>query len=370
VPNRVIRHLPHGELPDLLGGIGSWRPDGLLVTTEATRADGSEADGIQSDVVQSQHRHEIDRRQVAAFLRDTGWSGVAAIARIGHGEWSQAFSYRVEPGGREYVVRFSTRDEDFRKDQLATAFAAPNLPIPKVLALGKAFDGYYAIGERATGTHLDALNGEELVQALPSLFSALESMRQADVSTSAGYGVWDAKGDAPQPTWRDALLAIGSDAGSPRIAGWRRRLEQSPTGSAPFETASRKLFELVDKVPDARHLVHADLLNYNVLVEGNRISAVLDWGSAMYGDWVFDIAWFAFWQPWYPAWASIDFQREARLHSERVGLDLPDFAIRMRCCEIAIGLDNQAYCAFKGESRWPQLEAVARRTLMLSQWPS
>jgi hypothetical protein len=39
-----------------------------------------EANAIQSGVVQSEHRHQIDRRQVAAFLRETGWSGVAAIA--------------------------------------------------------------------------------------------------------------------------------------------------------------------------------------------------------------------------------------------------------------------------------------------------
>jgi hypothetical protein len=39
----------------------------------------------------------------------------------------------------------------------------------------------------------------------------------------------------------------------------------------------------------------------------------------------------------------------------------------MRCRETVIGLDNQAYCAFKSESHWTQLEAVARRTLVLSE---
>jgi hypothetical protein len=40
----------------------------------------------------------------------------------------------------------------------------------------------------------------------------------------------------------------------------------------------------------------------------------------------------------------------------------------VRCYEVAIGLDNQAYCAFKGGAeRWAQLEAVATRTLTLSQ---
>jgi hypothetical protein len=39
----------------------------------------------------------------------------------------------------------------------------------------------------------------------------------------------------------------------------------------------------------------------------------------------------------------------------------------MRCCEIAISLDNQAYCAFKGESFGRNWKSVARRTLVLSE---
>jgi hypothetical protein len=39
----------------------------------------------------------------------------------------------------------------------------------------------------------------------------------------------------------------------------------------------------------------------------------------------------------------------------------------MRCRETVIGLDNQAYCAFKGESRWTQLEAVPAEPLVLSE---
>ena len=48
-----------------------------------------------------------------------------------------------------------------------------------------------------------------------------------------------------------------------------------------------------------RHLIHSDLLNYNVLVADGRISAVIDWGCAMYGDFLYDLAWFEFWAPWY-----------------------------------------------------------------------
>jgi hygromycin-B 4-O-kinase len=313
------------------------------------------------------NRHQLTVAAVAAFLRDRRWRGASAISPIVHGEWSRAFSFAVDGHAAEYVVRFSTLDEDFRKDQLAARFAGPRLPIPRMLELGKAFDGFYSISERARGAFIDALDAKQMRRALTSLFATIDGIRQTDISSTRGFGLWDASGQAPHPTWRDALLAIGTDTSGSRIAGWRPRLEQSPTGAAPFDTAFKRLAALVDDLPNPRHLVHADLLNYNVLVDDDRVSAVLDWGAAMYGDWLFDIAWLVFWQPWYPAWAEIDFAHEATAHFAALGVPIPDFELRLRCCEIAIGLDNQAYCAYRGEIRWPQLEAVAWRTLALSE---
>ncbi len=339
---------------------------------------------------------------VAAFLRDRGWPTATRIKRIAHGEWSRAFSFAaggdplpaagqgpvptagqrgpvaygragrhssaLRHGPNEYVVRFSPLEEDFRKDQLAAAFAEPRLPIPRLVDLGDAFDGYYTIAERAWGTYLDSLDTDGMRRALPSLLQAIDAMREADVSGTAGYGVWDATGRAPAASWAEALLLVGEDASGSRLDGWRDALARSPTGLEPFETGVQRLRERVGALPHMRrHLIHADLLNYNVLVQGADVSAVLDWGSAMYGDWVFDIAWFSFWQAWYPAWTGIDFEAEAQRHFGSLGLNVPAFSARMRCCELVIGLGNQAYCAFRGEARWAQLAAVAHRTLTLSQ---
>ncbi len=110
-----------------------------------------------------------------------------------------------------------------------------------------------------------------------------------------------------------------------------------------------------------RHLIHSDLLNYNVLVADGRISAVIDWGCAMYGDFLYDLAWFEFWAPWYAAWRGIDFRREAARHYASIGLDVPRFEERLTGCQIHIGLAAQAYNAFK--ERWDALEETARRTL-------
>jgi hygromycin-B 4-O-kinase len=284
---------------------------------------------------------------------------VSSVEAVGHGEWSRAFAWG------DYVVRFSAFDEDFRKDQLAARHATDVLPIPAILELGEAFGGFYAISRRATGRFLDELDDASLRQVLPALFGALDAARLVDLSATRGYGGWRGDGNAPHSSWRAALLDVGNDRPESRCAGWRRRLASAEIGLGPFEEAYGALSSLVSGVPEARHLVHSDLLNFNVLVDGRRVSAVLDWGSSMYGDFLLDVAWLTFWQPWYPAWAEIDLRAEALRHYAQIGLEVPNFNARLRCYEVWIGLDNQAYSAFK--SRWGQLEEVAERTLAIAR---
>src|SRR5581483_8271453 len=128
-----------------------------------------------------------------------------------------------------------------------------------------------------------------------------------------------------------------------------------------FVQALAHLRALLPFCPEHRHLIHSDLLHYNVLVEGTRITAVLDWGSSLYGDYLYDIAWLCFWQPWFPAWAAIDFRHEALRHYAAIRLDVPHFDERLRCYQFHIGLSAQAYCAFRG--RWTDVADIARRTL-------
>jgi hygromycin-B 4-O-kinase len=301
----------------------------------------------------------VSLAEAEAFLVARFGSAVQDVSAVGQGAWSHAYAFRQDEAG--FVIRFSALDEDFHKDRLASRYASRALPIPAITEIGESYGGFYAISERATGTFLDDLDEEQMRAMLPSLFAALDTAQQIDLSATRGYGIWGADGNAPHPSWRSALLDIANDRPGDRTHGWRERLVGSATGAGPFDEALERLRALTRFCPEERHLIHSDLLKDNVLVADGRISAVIDWGCAMYGDFLYDLSWFCFWRPWYPAWGGIDFAGEAARHHAAIGLDVPYYAERLRCYQLHIGLASQAYCAFK--KRWQMLAQVAARTL-------
>jgi hygromycin-B 4-O-kinase len=282
------------------------------------------------------------------------------LTELGAGAWSQAYAFSLD--GLDAVVRFGRRLEDFRKDQLMATHAHARLPIPTVVELGEAPGGYFAISERARGRLLDDLDGVAMRAALPAVMAALDAMREIDVEVRDGYGIWTPDGSAPFANWPQALLAI--DQPNPRIPGWRAALEGSPTGAGRFDTAYSVLGDLVVGLPEERHLVHGDLLSSNVLVDGNDIVAVIDWGNAQYGDFLYDAAWLIYWWPWFPQWAAIDIRAELQRHWETHGGVPSDLDHRLRVCLIYIGLDAMAYNAFT--RRWDDLARNAQQVAAMT----
>ena len=305
-------------------------------------------------------RPTIDR--VSTFLRGRYGPRAGEVVPLGQGAWSTAFGCELD--GEPVVVRFGALREDFDRDRLAAAYRSPALPIPAVLAIDEAFGGWFAVSERRFGTFLDDLDGPALGAVLPSLFATLDAARAIDLSATGGYGNWDAAGNGPFATWPDALRDVAAEQPGSRVAGWRRQLTRSEIGSRAFAMGYAEMDRLLAFAPVERHLIHSDLLNFNVLVDGDRISAVFDWGCVLTGDFLYDLAWFVFWAPWYPAWHGIDFAFAARRHYAEIGLDVPNFNKRLRCCQLHIGLSSLAYKS--SIQQWDELERVARHVIDIS----
>jgi hygromycin-B 4-O-kinase len=284
--------------------------------------------------------------QARDFLAGYLGAAPAGVALIGEGAWSRCFGFRR--GDEELVIRFGRYVDDFYKDQRAATYATPDLPIPPVLAIGQAFDGYFAISRRAHGVPLENLSSTEWLAVVPSIAAALEAMRTADLSATTGFGGWGSDGQAPCASWSAHLLTVGEDTPDRRTHGWRARLANSPVGDAAFTWGFALLQQVVsDAVP--RGLLHCDLINRNVLVDDGRLTAVFDWGCSLYGDHLYDLAWFEFWAPWHPQLDMHHLRSELERRWREVGYAPEDKEARLLACYLHIGLDHLAYNAYRGD---------------------
>jgi hygromycin-B 4-O-kinase len=285
-------------------------------------------------------KHAVELADVDRFLRDR-YETVDNVTQLKGGVWSTAFGFRV--GKQSLVVRFGDHIEDYEKDRMAGTWARPLLPTPAVLDVGAAFDGAFAVSERVEGDQLDAVSPDRMPLAIESLIETLRVLEDIALPGS-GYGIWRAPtGDAPHQTWQDFLTSV-PHRDAARIHGWRDRLASATDARKVFDRAQRLLEHLVHRCPDRRSVVHGDLLAGNVLVTtDNRISAVLDWGNALAGDPLYDLAWLMFWAPWHPG---IDHDRLRQSAESRP--DNVDLNERLLCYQLHIALDGMQYQAFAG----------------------
>lgn len=301
---------------------------------------------------------------VRALLAGRFGGDVSDVALLGAGVWSRAYAFNH--AGRGYVARLGAYVEDYFKDRFAAQFSSAALPIPRVILVDEAPGGYLAVAERHEGEHIDGVSGAQMQALLPALFAALDAARQADLSATTGFGAWGPDGHGARAGWRDVLLAVNTDdPAATRIHGWRQKLATSSEALAAHDEAYARLVELSEGLPEERHLIHSDLLHYNVLVQAERITAVLDWGCSLYGDHLYDLAWLLYWQPWFPAWREIDFLGAALRHWEAIGLNVPDWRRRLTCCLVHIGLGEQAYQASAG--LWDMLRETTPYTLAIAR---
>ena len=278
----------------------------------------------------------------------------SAVERIGDGAWSECFAFVLDAS--HLVIRLNHHVDDFEKDRRASAFATPDLPIPRVLDVGRALGGYYAISEHAGGSPLETSGGWD--QLVDPVARALESMRVVELAAGSGWGAWDGSGLSSSASWRDFLLGVDVDSPDRRTHGWRDKLHKSPTGTASFREGYRLLEKVAtDSVPQS--LVHCDLLNGNVHVANGQLTGVFDWGCSIYGDHLYDLAWFEFWAPWLPNIRAGSVRDSLRETWQSVGHNVTQAVERTVACYLHIGLDHLSYNAHLED--WNTLTQVESR---------
>lgn len=301
--------------------------------------------------------------QVEGFLVSHYDTPMTNIQSLTGGQWSQAFRYEVD--GQKYVARFGNHQDDYLKDKYISQFGSDNLPIPKVMEVGEVTTGYYALSEYAEGTMIDDLDKDGMRRLVPSLLTTMDAIREVDVSATQGFGPLGTDGNGKFVSWQEFLLDVKNEESGSRIQGWKEGLAGSPIGIQPFEEGYEALVAICDELPPVRSLIHNDLINFNVLANEDKVTAVIDWGNAMYGDFLYDLANFVIWAPIHEPVKGIDWQAEAIAHYEAIGLEIPDFEKRLKACMLHHGLGSLSYYGFTKD--WTHLEPIAKRTLDIAR---
>lgn len=259
------------------------------------------------------------------------------------GAWSTAIA--VETNAGEFVLRFSRTPDDFRCDAFAAQFSSRNLPIPRVHGIGQLDERWWCLTDRMPGVYLDDLHADDMERTLPSIASMLIAMRDVRSDATTGYGGWDADCNGIFTSFAEQLIDVGNDVPEARGGGWSPVLARHRYEQSIFDTGLAELERLCAYLSDDRYLIHQDTLNYNVMVQDDSISGVFDWGCAMWGDAVYDLAWFRFWAPWYPQWVHLNIPEYLEAEVGTVGDHGTE---RMRCCLLHVGLMHIRYNAFIG----------------------
>lgn len=290
----------------------------------------------------------LDRDLVAALLRQRGDT---QIEEISAGTWSQAFGFTSK--NERFVIRFGGDAAEYDKDRLAGTWSSASLPVPEVIEVGTAFDRNYAVSRRVDGVPLDTLDAAGWQRTIPSLMESLRALRDLRLP-GVGFGSFNGNGDAAHDTWSDWLRAAVTEDGEGRLAGWRDALAAVPGAMARFEAGVERFTELAAACPELRQVAHTDLGAGNTLVSDGRISGIIDWGNAVAGDPLYDIAHLTFWAPWHHGCP----ERELRRHAADA-LGDADFDERVRAYELHISLTDQRFNAVM--NRTHMIEAVAKR---------
>lgn len=276
--------------------------------------------------------------QIDRFLTER-FGSVDDLVTLQGGGWSSAYAFVARSG--DWVLRVGHQRVDFEKECVAATWREPGLPVPEVVEMGDALDCHYIVTRRYRGTELADLETSRVPTAVDGLFGVLAAIRRVELP-GQGYGIWSAPdADAPAASWSEYLCSV-VDRDEERLVGWRRKLSAHPSASDAFRRGGAALARRADAFPGTRGLVHADLLLNHLIGPDGSVTAVFDWGNALAGDPLYDIAWIVYCIPWFPA---IDRRHVLDLAGRHFPGDDVDGLLPLY--ELHIALGELQYAAFR-----------------------
>jgi hygromycin-B 4-O-kinase len=298
----------------------------------------------------SKQKTTLTPEVIKAFLRDHGMNEVDALQQMVEGEESQAFSFIFE--GEEFVMRINSSIDGFLKDAYAYAhFHSEQIPIPRVIQTGYIDEQHaFCISAKMPGITLQDTDSATLKNLLAPTAEAWQALSKTNIDHTTGFGDFDESGRGVYATWHEFLL-------EPQTYEWERVLLAKDLLAC--NEVLNTFIALVKRCPEERALVHGDFGSNNVLTDGQRITSILDWENAKYGDPLFDVATAYFWSPW------LECMREQAVYFEAHLSSLPSYQERILCYQLRIGLAEVYDTALL--HRWDTMQWTLKRSVEVAR---
>lgn len=275
---------------------------------------------------------------------------IAHLVAVEGGQVARTFSFTT--GGEQYILRFNVQmSATFAKEAFIAGLVAPaGIPIPPLLHHGRYGELRYAISSRIPGVPLIQLDRAETVALMTALLDILDAIHAIDVGGTTGYAIAGDDGNGLYPSWRRWLESVNEEEPEWEYHGrWHTLFDTTFLERDAFDRLYGRMERLLPYCPEERHLIHGNFGFGNVLAHEGKITAVLDWLDAGYGDVLFDVAQLDFWDSG-TRWVDRFLDR----YRDR-GVELSHVAERIQCYQCRTGLDAMRFFAKKRDEaayRW------------------
>ena len=282
----------------------------------------------------------LDQKQVLSLLYKHFADPSINLSEMEGGQVAQTFVFTVN--GQDYVLRFITNrmGATFAKEAYLQRRLDLRIPLPPIIHTGSFQEQYYAISHRVPGKPMIQLSWAEYEQVVPSLIEMVDAIHHADVSGTEGYGVFNDQGGGMFSSWKQFLSSVREEEEENDFYGkWHVLFQETFLEREVFDFIYDHMLALLDACPEDRFLLHGGPGHGNVIVHAGKITGVIDWLDAQYGDFVHDIAALDLWVP------EIRFAERFQQYYAAQGISVPAYAERLRCYECHIGLDALRFFA-------------------------
>jgi hygromycin-B 4-O-kinase len=282
---------------------------------------------------------EMSLQQAQEYLKYIEGNNISNVSAIEMGEISRVFSYMKD--NRQFVIHFkSSRDSLDKSKYMYDHFSSKEVPIPKVISIGALNQLYYSITEKVLGQPVSSFKEKDMTGILDKVAKLFTNIADIKIDKTEGFGWISPYDSAACNTWIEYLTSFFSRE-SEFYGDWTKLYEESFLERDLFEDIYSAMIKLAEYAPEEPYLVHGDFHLGNMLSDGNRITGIVDWEMAMYGDFILDLATIHFWSP------HLQLPQRVLKAWEAEGRTIPHFEERLLCYQLFKGVDGLRFFAKK-----------------------